>query len=81
VVLILLTPQKFAKRPVDITDIGLIKAIKLYVMIKVRNTKITPWSRVLPEKLTCLKLLKKFPAFYGTQGFITAFTRACHLFL
>jgi hypothetical protein len=27
---------------------------------------ITPWNRALPEKLTCPKLLKKFPAFYGT---------------
>jgi hypothetical protein len=43
--------------------------------------KLTPWSRVLPEKLTRPKLLKKFPAFYGTQSFITAFTRARHLSL
>jgi hypothetical protein len=27
---------------------------------------ITPWSRVLPEKLTGFQLLKKFPAFYVT---------------
>jgi hypothetical protein len=25
----------------------------------------TPWSRVLPEKLTGPQLVKKFPAFYG----------------
>jgi hypothetical protein len=25
---------------------------------------LTPWSRVLLEKLTCLQLVKKFPAFY-----------------
>jgi hypothetical protein len=30
----------------------------------------TPWSRVLPEKLKRPGLLKKFPAFYGTQRFI-----------
>jgi hypothetical protein len=36
---------------------------------------LTPWSRVLPEKLKRPKLLKKFPAFYGTRRFITAFTR------
>jgi hypothetical protein len=36
----------------------------------------TPWSRVLPEKLTNPQMLKKFPAFYGTRMFITAFTRA-----
>jgi hypothetical protein len=27
---------------------------------------LTPWSRVLPEKLKCPELLEKFPAFYGT---------------
>jgi hypothetical protein len=36
--------------------------------------QLTPWSRVLPDKLKCPKLLKKFPAFYGTRRFITAFT-------
>ena len=28
---------------------------------------LTLWSRVLPEKLTVPHLVKKFPAFYGTQ--------------
>ena len=42
---------------------------------------LTPWSRVLPEKLTGSQLLKKFPAFYGTRRFITAFTKARHLSL
>jgi hypothetical protein len=37
---------------------------------------LTPWSRVLFEKLKRPELLKKFPAFYGTRRFITAFTRA-----
>jgi hypothetical protein len=27
---------------------------------------LTPWSRVLLEKLTDSQLIKKFPAFYGT---------------
>ena len=40
---------------------------------------LTPWSRVLLEKLTGLQLVKKFPAFYGTQRFITALTSARHL--
>jgi hypothetical protein len=39
---------------------------------------LTPCSRVIPEKLTRPKLLKKFPAFYGKRWFITALTRACH---
>jgi hypothetical protein len=38
--------------------------------LNIRNTKnyglLTPWSRVLPEKLKRPELLKKFPAFYGT---------------
>jgi hypothetical protein len=43
------------------------------------NYLLTPWSRVLPEKLKRPELLKKFSAFYGTRRFITAFTRARHL--
>jgi hypothetical protein len=39
----------------------------------------TPWRRVIPEKLTFPLQLKKFPALYGTRMFITAFTRARHL--
>jgi hypothetical protein len=42
---------------------------------------LTPWSRVLPEKLTHPKLLKKFLAFYGTRRFFTAFTNARHPYL
>ena len=42
---------------------------------------LAPWSRDLLEKLTGLQLVKKFPAFYGTRRFITAFTRARHLSL
>ena len=41
---------------------------------------LTPWGRVL-EKLTGSQLVKKFPAFYGTRRFITAFTSARHLSL
>ena len=42
---------------------------------------LTPWSRVLLEKLTGLQLVKKFPKFYGTRRFITALTSARHLSL
>jgi hypothetical protein len=35
-------------------------------------------SRVLFEKLRVSALVKKFPTFYGTRKFITAFTRACY---
>jgi hypothetical protein len=40
---------------------------------------ITAWSRVLFEKLTSSQQVKKFPAFYETGMFITAFTSARHL--
>jgi hypothetical protein len=42
------------------------------------KNQLTPWSKVLFEKLTVTQLVKKFPAFYGTQGFITVFTTARH---
>ena len=46
--------------------------------IKVRNILstylLTPWYKVLFEKLTGLQLVKKFPAFHGTRMFITFLT-------
>jgi hypothetical protein len=42
---------------------------------------LTPRSTVLLEKLTGFQLVKKFPAFYGTRMFITAFTTARQLSL
>jgi len=42
---------------------------------------LTPWCRVLLEKLTGLQLVKKFPAFKGTRRFITALTSVRHLSL
>jgi len=39
------------------------------------------YSRVLLEKLTGSQLVKKFPTFYGTRRFITAFTSARQLYL
>ena len=42
---------------------------------------LTPWSKVLLEKLTGLQLVKKFPAFHGTRRFITALTSVRHLSL
>jgi hypothetical protein len=40
----------------------------------------TPWSTVL-EKLHGSQLVNKFPVFYGTPSFITAFTSTRHLSL
>ena len=42
---------------------------------------LTPWNRVLLEKLTGFHLVKKFLAFYRTRKIITAFTSARHLSL
>jgi hypothetical protein len=55
---------------------------KKYAMVKenrctlCRYTWLTSWSRVLFEKLIVTKLVKRFPAFYGTRRFITVFTTA-----
>jgi len=40
---------------------------------------LTPWSRVLLEKLASLQLVKKFLAFYGTRRFLTVLTSTRHL--
>ena len=42
---------------------------------------LTPCSTVLLHKLTGFQPVKKFPTFYGTWRFITAFTTARHLSL
>jgi len=42
--------------------------------------RLNPRSRVF-EKLTGSQPVKKFPTFYGTRRFITAFTNARHLSL
>jgi len=42
---------------------------------------LTPWSRVLLEKLTGFQRVKNFPAFYRIQMFFTAVTSARHLSL
>jgi len=58
----------------------------IHIVMKFRTTYLliyllTPWSRVLLEKLTSSQLVKKSPAFHGTRRFITAFTNARHLSL
>jgi len=42
---------------------------------------LTPWCRVLLEKLTGLQLIKNFPEFHRTRRFITALTSVRHLSL
>ena len=57
--------------------------LKKYLLIEIYlyYYLITPWCRVLLEKLTVLQLVKKFPAFHGTRRFITALTSVRHLSL
>ena len=45
------------------------------VNIHLLRNQLTPRSRVLSEKLKCLTLVNKLPAFYGPRRFITAFKR------
>ena len=46
-----------------------------------RTGLLTPWCRILLEKLTGLQLVKKFPAFHGTRRFITTLISVRHLSL
>ena len=55
--------------------------IYIYIYIHLLTYLLTPWCRVLLEKLTGLQLVKKLPAFYGTRRFITALTSVRHLSL
>jgi hypothetical protein len=52
-----------------------------YLLTYLLTHSLTPHSTVLLEKLTGLQPIKKFPVFYGTTKFITAFTSARHLSL
>ena len=51
------------------------------ILYSLKTYLFTPWRSVLLEKLIGSQLVKKFPAFYGTRRFITAFTSARHLSL
>ena len=52
-----------------------------YLLNYILTYLLTPCSRVLLEKLTGSQLVKKFPTFYGTRKFITAFKNEHHLSL
>jgi hypothetical protein len=54
-------------------------SIFIYLLIYLVTYLLTPWSRVLPEKLAVSQLAKKFHAFYGTGRVITAVTRGRHM--
>jgi hypothetical protein len=53
------------------------RCISCSIFVEQDCTPYSAWSRVLPEKLTGPESFKKFPAFYGTRRFVTAFTTAC----
>ena len=55
--------------------------IRLNLLTQLLTYLLTPWCRVLLEKLTGLQLVKKFPAFHGTRRFITALTSVRQLSL
>ena len=75
-------PSTCPKQVAGLQDIWRHAHSEHYALPHVRESRIfTPWSRVLLEKLTGLQRVKKFPAFYGTPRFITAFTSARHLSL
>jgi len=57
----------------------LLTCILTFLLIYLLTYSLTPGSRVLLEKVTGSQLVKKFPAFYGTRRFITAFTLARQL--
>jgi hypothetical protein len=52
------------------------KSMHAYAYIYIKQ--LTPWNRVLPEKLTVTHLVKTFPSSCGTRRFITMFTSARH---
>jgi len=72
------TPKRWYPHP---SLLGVIvQKPEIIIMLAITYTYLlTPWSRVLREKLTGLQLVKKFPTFYGTRMFITAFTSARHV--
>jgi hypothetical protein len=60
---------------------ALCSLLALFEVLTYQTYLLTPWSRVLLEKLTGSQLVKTFPAFHGTRRFIAALTSARHLSL
>jgi hypothetical protein len=54
----------------------LVDTVRVYIPTYVLF--LTPWGRVVLEKLTAARLLKKFSAFYVTRSFIIVFTTTRH---
>jgi hypothetical protein len=64
-----------------VMSVQLFHVSQIIHMLYLLTYSLTPWSRVILEKLIGLQLVKKLLAFYGTRRFITAFTSAPHLYL
>ena len=59
-----------------------VEILKWYILLGACSTHLlTPWCRVLLEKLIGLQLVKNFPAFHGTRMFINVLTSVRHLSL
>jgi hypothetical protein len=50
--------------------------LQRYVFFTKYYYLLTPWCRILFEKLIVTELVKNIPPSYGTQRFITVFTKA-----
>ena len=59
----------------------LLACLLTYFLTYLLTYLLTQWYRVLLEKLNGFQLVKKFPAFYGTRRFNTAFTSVRHFSL
>ena len=60
---------------------GSISFIYIYIYIYIITYLLTPWSRVLLEKLTGSAASQEIPRIFGTRKFITIFASARHLSL
>ena len=63
----------------QITSVG--SEIKTRLHLVKSYHHLIPWNKVLPEKLSCHQLAKKFHAFCGPRMFMMMFKTACSLFL
>ena len=66
---------EFGMGPTVQLNVNCLSILTQYKLTKL-SYLLTPCSSILLEKLTGSQLVKKFPAFYGTRRFITAFTSA-----
>jgi hypothetical protein len=60
-------------------ELWLVALITKNKNVRVAEWRITPWSRVVLEKLICTELVQSFHLFYVTRMFIALFTPAHQL--